>query len=196
MITLTEAISLATKAHEGQWRKPRPATTEENQYKMSEIVKYVDDLGFLQKNGNIHTEDDKRNVLILEPYITHPLAVMEMMTTEEEKIIAVLHDVIEDTKATLHYTKSCYIEFEGKEYQITKRQWVALYALTKKNQDLNYFKEKGEYQSYSSYIKDISLCTLATKVKIADMFHNMSCNPSDKAKEKYLKALSVLLKSM
>lgn len=36
------------------------------------------------------------------PYILHPLAVMNMVESEEEEIrcIAVLHDVIEDTKTT------------------------------------------------------------------------------------------------
>lgn len=36
------------------------------------------------------------------PYILHPLRVMLKMTTEEERIIAVLHDVLEDTDVTAH----------------------------------------------------------------------------------------------
>lgn len=32
------------------------------------------------------------------PYILHPLRVMLKMSTEEEMVAAVLHDVIEDTK--------------------------------------------------------------------------------------------------
>jgi hypothetical protein len=34
-------------------------------------------------------------------YITHPLRVMAAVETEEERIVAVLHDVIEDTAVTL-----------------------------------------------------------------------------------------------
>jgi (p)ppGpp synthase/HD superfamily hydrolase len=36
-----------------------------------------------------------------EPYILHPLRVMLRMTTLEEKIVAVLHDVVEDSPWTL-----------------------------------------------------------------------------------------------
>jgi (p)ppGpp synthase/HD superfamily hydrolase len=35
------------------------------------------------------------------PYITHPLRLMDSVETEEEKIVAVLHDVVEDTKVTI-----------------------------------------------------------------------------------------------
>ncbi len=36
-----------------------------------------------------------------KPYILHPLYVMSKMHTEEEAIVAILHDVIEDTDCTL-----------------------------------------------------------------------------------------------
>lgn len=36
-----------------------------------------------------------------QPYILHPLRVMLRMETEHERIVAVLHDVIEDTSVTL-----------------------------------------------------------------------------------------------
>ncbi len=32
------------------------------------------------------------------PYVEHALRVMEKMSTEEEKIVAVLHDVLEDSE--------------------------------------------------------------------------------------------------
>src|SRR6188768_414379 len=35
------------------------------------------------------------------PYITHPLRLMAAVETEEEKIVALLHDVVEDTTVTL-----------------------------------------------------------------------------------------------
>ena len=35
-----------------------------------------------------------------EPYILHPLRVMLRMTTDEERIVAVLHDVVEDSSYT------------------------------------------------------------------------------------------------
>jgi GTP diphosphokinase / guanosine-3',5'-bis(diphosphate) 3'-diphosphatase len=36
-----------------------------------------------------------------DPYILHPLRVMLRMTTDEERIAAVLHDVVEDSEYTL-----------------------------------------------------------------------------------------------
>jgi len=36
-----------------------------------------------------------------EPYILHPLRVMLKMRSDEEKIVALLHDVVEDTDITL-----------------------------------------------------------------------------------------------
>lgn len=35
-----------------------------------------------------------------EPYIAHPLRVMLRMTTEEKRIVAVLHDAVEDPRFT------------------------------------------------------------------------------------------------
>ncbi|WP_343594684.1 HD domain-containing protein [Acinetobacter sp.] len=36
-----------------------------------------------------------------QPYILHPLRLMTKMKTEEQQIIAVLHDILEDTDATV-----------------------------------------------------------------------------------------------
>ena len=40
-----------------------------------------------------------------EPYILHPIRVMLEMDTVEEQIVAVLHDIIEDTKMTVSMLK-------------------------------------------------------------------------------------------
>lgn len=39
------------------------------------------------------------------PYILHPIAVMNRVETIEEKIVAVLHDVIEDSEVTLNHLR-------------------------------------------------------------------------------------------
>ncbi|MDF2572046.1 MAG: hypothetical protein K0R55_3650 [Sporomusa sp.] len=36
-----------------------------------------------------------------KPYLLHPIAVADMLKAEEEKIVALLHDVVEDTSLTL-----------------------------------------------------------------------------------------------
>ena len=192
MITLQQAIELATKAHKDQWRKPSTVVSDiwDGYKQQTEVI---------CENGNKIVWCNGNTFLEYEPYIIHPLAVMNMMDTEVEKIAAVLHDVFEDTEVQL---RSCpvnnnyWISFKGIEYKINSSLWAVLYALTKPNSDWGKFKEKGHYQSYAGYIHYISLNRIATKVKIADIIHNLSCSPSDHAKQKYLKTIPVLLKSI
>lgn len=66
------------------------------------------------------------------PYIGHPLAVAEMVNTEEEKIVAFLHDVVEDSAFTLD---------DIKNLGFTKDIVNAIEAITKRD---------GE--TYSSYV--------------------------------------------
>lgn len=119
-----------------------------------------------------------------KPYITHPIAVADMMTTDDEKVVAYLHDVVEDTDARLLTVgNQPYIKFQGVNYPITEEIRFALNRLIK---DF----------SYIDYIKDVTTSKLATKVKIADMFHNMSDNPSEKQKQKYLEGITYLLSTL
>lgn len=197
MITLQQAIEIATEAHEGQYRKrikvfPLNEHTLTN-YELSKLLQNNGtDFTICKEDGeysmNIHLE-----LLIAKPYITHPLAVMEMMGTEEEKIVAVLHDVFEDNKNfTLEHNRpikesevSHWIQHFDKKYTITSNLYDALLLLTKTNR-----------LSYLEYIDTITLSNLATKIKIADMMHNMSETTNSAQKDKYLKALPTLLKGL
>lgn len=86
------------------------------------------------------------------PYIEHAMRVMMKMDTEEEKMVAVLHDVAEDTEMTIR-DMECYgfprSVLEGVEI-LTKRR------------DMTYF----------DYIDDISCSPVAAKVKIAEIEDN------------------------
>lgn len=42
------------------------------------------------------------------PYIEHPKRVMAMAKTEEEQIVAILHDIVEDTDITLDYIETMF----------------------------------------------------------------------------------------
>lgn len=84
------------------------------------------------------------------PYVFHPYHVAEQMDDEKSTIVALLHDVIEDTDITLS-------DLHGFDNEIIE----AVDLLTRK-----------EGQSYNQYIRDISSNELATKVKIADLKHN------------------------
>lgn len=108
-----------------------------------------------------------------------------MMDTEEEKIIAVLHDVIEDTETTLVKKEVPYytLVFKDKNYNLCLHSGQALKLLTHKE------------QSYEDYINIIAYSKnkLATKVKIADITCNLLDNPSESQKKKYNKAMKILL---
>jgi (p)ppGpp synthase/HD superfamily hydrolase len=112
----------------------------------------------------------------ITPYSSHPIAVAEMMDTEEEKVVALLHDVIEDTDYTYNKLYDLLL------HDCSDRLRNALKLITKQ-----------DHQDYSVYMFNIGCCSLARKVKIADMFHNISDNPTLKQKEKYFSALKQLL---
>lgn len=94
---------------------------------------------------------DKRG----EPYILHPLRVMLAMDTDEERIVAVLHDVLEDTSVRANDLRRERMP----EYSV-----LALAALSRR-EDEPYLE---------SYIKRAGRHSLARKVKIADLRDNLS----------------------
>ena len=90
-----------------------------------------------------------------QPYLLHPLRVMLAMDTEEERRVAVLHDVVEDCNVSLD-------QLRAMGYQEVEVQ--AMDALT-------WRKERGE--SYEAFIDRLLPDSLARKVKLADLAHNM-----------------------
>lgn len=86
------------------------------------------------------------------PYIYHPIHVAEQMDTENECIIALLHDVVEDTNVT----------FKQLEEVFSKEIIDILKLLTRE-----------ENIEYDEYIKRIKNNSIACKVKIADLTHNL-----------------------
>jgi len=100
------------------------------------------------------------------PYILHPLRLMLAMETTEEKIVAVLHDVIEDSSFTIQKLKQ-----EG----FSKKVLDAVSLLT-----------KTENQNYENYISAIKKNPLATKVKLADLKDNMDKSRLQKITEEDL----------
>jgi len=89
-----------------------------------------------------------------EAYILHPLRLMLQFDDERLRIIAVLHDVIEDSEITLEDLKS-----KGFGEEILR----ALDRLTKKSSE-----------SYEQFIGRVSKNDLAKKVKIADLKDNLN----------------------
>ena len=87
-----------------------------------------------------------------EAYLDHARRVMEQMDTEEEKMVAILHDVVEDGDLSLKDILNAGVPQHVVEAvgQLTKRP------------DMTYFE----------YIDDISCNPLAAKVKIAEILDN------------------------
>ena len=115
------------------------------------------------------------------PYILHSLAVMHNLDTDDEKIVGVLHDVVEDTQWTFEKLLD-----EGFSVTVVD----ALRSVTK--------QEGGE--DYFDFIQRAKKNPLGRKVKIADIQHNMDVTRikviSDKDAtrlNKYKKALEILI---
>lgn len=105
------------------------------------------------------------------PYILHPLRLMLSMASEQEKIVAILHDVIEDNP---DYTIDS-IRQAGYPDDICE----ALTCLT---------KIPGEV--YADFIRRIKPNPLATKVKLADLADNMDITRLGNITESDLQRLS------
>lgn len=108
----------------------------------------------------------------------HISAVVSGVTSTKEKIVAYLHDIVEDTDITI---ENIYEEF-GEEIG------NAVKAITK----------SGELD-YTEYIEGIKANELARAVKIADLKHNMDLSRLKEVREKdvkrvkkYRKVLGVL----
>jgi (p)ppGpp synthase/HD superfamily hydrolase len=113
------------------------------------------------------------------PYVLHPLSVMTKVSSIHEKIVAVLHDVVEDSDMTLEQLK---------QYGFSTEIVDAIDQLTKR-----------EGEPYDDFIARCKMNPISRKVKIADIRDNMDMTrmkePGQKdfiRLEKYLKALSVL----
>ena len=113
------------------------------------------------------------------PYVFHPFHLAEQMETEETTIVALLHDVAEDTQYTLE--------------DISKMGFgeAVMEALTLMTHD-----DAVDYMDYVRAIKDNPI---AKAVKLADLRHNSDITRLDtvdekalKRREKYLEALAIL----
>lgn len=115
-----------------------------------------------------------------DPYIWHPIAVCQKMPTDIYKCVALLHDVLEDS----YFTPNILLK-RGIPKSIVDRVVI----LT-----------KGPKEKYMSYIKRVKQDPITTKVKIADLEHNLdpsrqlSDEYAEKRREKYRKALKYLQK--
>ena len=111
-----------------------------------------------------------------KPYIDHPMRVMNMGKTIEEKIAGVLHDVVEDSDWTFEM-----LEKEG----IPKDVMDALRCVTKLSED----------EDYDHFIERVKTNPLAVKVKINDLKDNMDITRLGEVTEKDLARLNKYIRA-
>lgn len=110
------------------------------------------------------------------PYILHPLRVMHNLgsnATEEERIVAVLHDVIED----------CEVSFSDlRKMGYSETIIAALDGVTKRPE---------EFDDYQAFVRRAAQNPIARRVKRADLTDNMDetriPEPNEKDKERMKK---------
>jgi (p)ppGpp synthase/HD superfamily hydrolase len=135
--------------------------------KISKIIDFIVD----KHNGQV----DKSG----KPYVLHPITVALNCESESAKIVALLHDVIEDTDAT-------------------KEDLIEL-GLSKEEIDAVLLLSKPKKEDYLHYVKRVAENPIAREVKIQDLKHNMDLSRLSVITEKdiqrverYKKALKTL----
>ena len=113
------------------------------------------------------------------PYVFHPFHLAEQMEDEVTTVVALLHDVVEDTDWT----------FEGLAAEGFAPEAIAALRLLTHNDDT----------LYPDYVAKIKLDPIARAVKLADLRHNSDLSRLEtvddealRRREKYLEAIRLL----
>jgi len=175
--TPEQAKALCVEAHKGQYRRPVAVVTD-----LWDCYKTV--TASIMPNGDkiIYVIGNRFDVC--RPYSSHPIAIADMMNTPYRKMLAYLHDVIEDCdyKLVRGLDGEGYLNYyiahveHPIRYEISWNLFRDLDLLTK-DPDLT-------YEQNIRRIKDSGRAD-AIAVKIADTCDNLS-TATDKQKEKYL----------
>ena len=88
-----------------------------------------------------------------QPYILHPLRVMFRLTSDDERMVGVLHDVVEDTKYTFE---------DLRRMGYPEKILQALDGVTRRDNE-----------SYEDFVTRSRKDPISRKVKLADLEDNM-----------------------
>ncbi|SRR5690554_7090386 len=139
---------------------------------LNEQLKRAIDIAVSAHEGQLDTYNGR-------PYIEHPFRVMNAGHTLQEKIVGILHDVIEDTYWTLEQLVQ-----EGFSEEIV----AAVDAMTHRDNE-----------SYDEYMTRVQENRIATRVKLNDLTDNMDIRRWEEIPyhelarlQKYLKAYKQL----
>ena len=86
------------------------------------------------------------------PYVFHPFHLAEQMNDEETTVVALLHDVIEDTEMTLE---------DLRKHGFSECTLTAISLMT-----------HNSSVPYMEYVAEIKKNPIARTVKLADLYHN------------------------
>ena len=121
------------------------------------------------------------------PYILHPLRVMISLESQAEKMVGVLHDVVEDSDWTFED-----LESEGFPVDVID----ALKSVTKNE------SEHGSDEGYFRFVERAKLNPIGSRVKIADLQDNLDISRIPELDEnaiqrinKYKRSLEILTSS-
>ena len=113
------------------------------------------------------------------PYVFHPIHLAEQMTDEDTTVVALLHDVVEDTDYTI--------------------EDLAAMGFCERVLDAIRLMTHGEDVPYMDYVAKIKDNPIAKAVKLADLMHNSDTTRLDTVDEKammrvekYKKAIKLL----
>ena len=113
------------------------------------------------------------------PYVFHPFHLAEQMETEETTVVALLHDLVEDTNYTI--------------------EDLTAMGFGKSITDAIALMTHAEGVNYMDYVRAIKENPIAKAVKLADLKHNSDLSRLDiidekalRRKEKYQKAIALL----
>ena len=113
------------------------------------------------------------------PYVFHPFHLAEQMTTEETTIVALLHDLVEDTDYTIEDLTNM-----GFDKAVTDAIALMTHA---------------DDVDYMDYVRQIKENPIAKAVKMADLQHNSDLTRLDvvdeyaiSRREKYQQAIALL----
>ena len=113
------------------------------------------------------------------PYVFHPFHLAEQMETEETTVVALLHDLVEDTDYTI-------ADLASMGFGKTITDAIALMT-------------HADGVAYMDYVREIKNNPIAKAVKLADLKHNSDLTRLDvvdekalQRSEKYSKAIKLL----
>lgn len=148
------------------WKIPRDVVQQNEpeyyEWRTSELLRRAIDIAKEAHKGQVDKAGNE--------YIDHPLRVMAAGHSVSEKIVGVLHDVVEDTDWTFER-----LEAEGFITEIIE----ALKCVTKQWED----------EPYDAFIERVKTSPLAVAVKINDLADNMDIRRLKELTDKDLKRL-------